>query len=112
MVWVPIDNKGVVTRANNQIEYKYDFPYNTLEPDWDVIVQSAKYLQGIGFKLKIEHVKSHQDDKDDFEKLNLPAQLNVRADELATTYRKNIANLKHLYLSYPSIMPNWYMIVG
>eukprot|EP00957_Ditylum_brightwellii_P184807 14076575-Ditylum_brightwellii.AAC.1 len=29
-----IDNKGVVTRANHQIEYEFDFPYDTLEPDW------------------------------------------------------------------------------
>eukprot|EP00957_Ditylum_brightwellii_P060346 4582533-Ditylum_brightwellii.AAC.1 len=28
-----IDNKGVVTRANNQIEYEFNFPYNTLKPD-------------------------------------------------------------------------------
>eukprot|EP00957_Ditylum_brightwellii_P137998 10520691-Ditylum_brightwellii.AAC.1 len=31
------DNKGVVTRSINQIEYDYNYPYNTLEPDWDVI---------------------------------------------------------------------------
>eukprot|EP00957_Ditylum_brightwellii_P026042 1968962-Ditylum_brightwellii.AAC.1 len=36
-----IDNKGVVTRATNQIEYEYNYPYNTLEPNWDAIAQSA-----------------------------------------------------------------------
>eukprot|EP00957_Ditylum_brightwellii_P109540 8354198-Ditylum_brightwellii.AAC.1 len=51
-----IDNKGVVTRTNNQIEYDYDYPYNTLESDWEIIAQLAKYLQMLGSKLKIEHV--------------------------------------------------------
>eukprot|EP00957_Ditylum_brightwellii_P193580 14741036-Ditylum_brightwellii.AAC.1 len=36
----------------------------------------------------IKHVKSHQDDKCNFEQLDLPAQLNVRADNLATNYRE------------------------
>eukprot|EP00957_Ditylum_brightwellii_P019230 1449538-Ditylum_brightwellii.AAC.1 len=36
-VCIYIDNKGVVTRTNDQIEYKYDYPNNTLEPDWDAI---------------------------------------------------------------------------
>eukprot|EP00957_Ditylum_brightwellii_P064344 4883036-Ditylum_brightwellii.AAC.1 len=60
-----IDNKGVVTKANNQIEYEYeyDYPFNTLEPDWDVITQLAKYLERLSSKLKKEHVKSNQDDK-------------------------------------------------
>eukprot|EP00957_Ditylum_brightwellii_P113377 8645324-Ditylum_brightwellii.AAC.1 len=41
----------------------------------------------LGSKLKIEHIKSHQDDNYNFEQLDLPAQLNIQADELATTYR-------------------------
>eukprot|EP00957_Ditylum_brightwellii_P013552 1021867-Ditylum_brightwellii.AAC.1 len=32
-IYFYIDNKGVVTRATNQIGYEYDYPYNTLEPD-------------------------------------------------------------------------------
>eukprot|EP00957_Ditylum_brightwellii_P160943 12253427-Ditylum_brightwellii.AAC.1 len=87
-VCIYIDNKGVVTKTNNQIEYEYEYPYNTLEPDWNVITQLEEYLQALlGSKLKIEHVKSHQDEHYDFEQLDLPAQLNVRADELAMTYR-------------------------
>eukprot|EP00957_Ditylum_brightwellii_P108046 8243046-Ditylum_brightwellii.AAC.1 len=54
-ICIYIDNKGVVTRTNNQIEYEYDYPYNTLEPDLDVIAQLAEYLQTLGSKLKIEH---------------------------------------------------------
>eukprot|EP00957_Ditylum_brightwellii_P205536 15344294-Ditylum_brightwellii.AAC.1 len=86
-VCIYTDNKEVVTGTNNQIQYEYDYPYNTLEPDWDFIAQLAEYLQALGSKLKIEHVKSHQDDNYNFEQLDLPAQLNVQADELVRTYR-------------------------
>eukprot|EP00957_Ditylum_brightwellii_P109684 8366615-Ditylum_brightwellii.AAC.1 len=54
-ICIYIYNKGVVARTNNQIKYEYNFPYNTLEPDWDVIAQSAEYLQMPGSKLKIAH---------------------------------------------------------
>eukprot|EP00957_Ditylum_brightwellii_P141273 10763742-Ditylum_brightwellii.AAC.1 len=84
-----IDNKGAVTRATSQIEYEYGYPYNTLEHDWDVIAQSAEYLQTLGSKLKVAHVKSHQDDNCDFDQLDLLAQLNAQAVKLATAYRVN-----------------------
>eukprot|EP00957_Ditylum_brightwellii_P087727 6680444-Ditylum_brightwellii.AAC.1 len=38
---INIDNKGVVIRETNQIEYEYDYPCNTSEPNWDVIAQLA-----------------------------------------------------------------------
>eukprot|EP00957_Ditylum_brightwellii_P036949 2796870-Ditylum_brightwellii.AAC.1 len=85
------DNKGVVTRTNNQAEYKYDYPYNTLDPDWDITTWLAEYLQMFGSNLKIEHYKSHQDDDCNFEQFDLPAQLNVQAEELATMYRVKIS---------------------
>eukprot|EP00957_Ditylum_brightwellii_P054046 4094032-Ditylum_brightwellii.AAC.1 len=85
------DNKGVITRATNQIEYEYDYLYNTLEPNWDIIAQLAEYLQTLGPKLKIAHVQSHQDNNCDFDQLDIPAQLNVQADELAMSYRENFS---------------------
>eukprot|EP00957_Ditylum_brightwellii_P151129 11507607-Ditylum_brightwellii.AAC.1 len=85
-VSIYIDNKGVVTRATNQIKYEYDYPYNTLEHDWDIIAQSAQYLWMLGSKLKVAHIKSHQDDNCDFDQLDLQAQLNVQANKLATAY--------------------------
>eukprot|EP00957_Ditylum_brightwellii_P111620 8513934-Ditylum_brightwellii.AAC.1 len=68
---------------------RLDYPYNTLKPDWEVIAQSAEYLQGLGMKLTIEHAKSHQDNKHNFKQLDLPAQLNVSANKLVTGYREN-----------------------
>eukprot|EP00957_Ditylum_brightwellii_P051656 3917133-Ditylum_brightwellii.AAC.1 len=78
-----INKKGVVTWVNNQIGNTFNYPCNTLGPDWDVIAQSAEYLQGLSTKLTIEHIKSHQDNKCDFEQLDIPAQLNVHTDNLA-----------------------------
>eukprot|EP00957_Ditylum_brightwellii_P114085 8698227-Ditylum_brightwellii.AAC.1 len=45
-----IDNKGI------------NYSYNTLEPDWDLIVQAAIMLRQYGKHLSINHIKSHQDD--------------------------------------------------
>eukprot|EP00957_Ditylum_brightwellii_P064134 4865573-Ditylum_brightwellii.AAC.1 len=61
-----IDNTEVATWVNNQLGYTFDYPYNTIEPDWDVIAQSAKYMQWLDLKLMIEHVKSQQDDECNF----------------------------------------------
>eukprot|EP00957_Ditylum_brightwellii_P138643 10567318-Ditylum_brightwellii.AAC.1 len=88
-VSIYIDNKGIVTWVTDQIEYEYDYPYNTLEPDWDVFAQLAQYLRTLGPKLKVAHAKSHQNENYDFDQLNLPAQLNVQADELASAYKVN-----------------------
>eukprot|EP00957_Ditylum_brightwellii_P080028 6086119-Ditylum_brightwellii.AAC.1 len=45
----------------------------------------------IDSKLKIVHVQSHQDNNYKFDQLDLPAQFNVQADELATSYRVNFS---------------------
>eukprot|EP00957_Ditylum_brightwellii_P138154 10531558-Ditylum_brightwellii.AAC.1 len=82
-----IDDKGLITCANNQIKYAFDYPFNTLEPDWDVIAQCAEHLCIYESNLKISYVKSHQDNNMPYEELNPPAKLNVDADSLATTYQ-------------------------
>eukprot|EP00957_Ditylum_brightwellii_P173802 13231498-Ditylum_brightwellii.AAC.1 len=79
-----IDNKGIVNRINDQLTYTYDHPFNTLEPDWDVVAQAAHTLKPYVDTLIIAHIKSHQDDNSLLEELSLPARLNVAADHLAT----------------------------
>lgn len=50
------------------------------------ILEELKNLQALGYNVApIQHVKSHQDDKNDFDTLSRPAQLNVLADRLATS---------------------------
>eukprot|EP00957_Ditylum_brightwellii_P032238 2443086-Ditylum_brightwellii.AAC.8 len=82
-----IDNKGIVTHIKNQIMYTFDYPFNTLKPDWDNIAQFAEYLCSYGPNLHISHIKSHQENNTPYEELNLPAKLHVDADTLATTYQ-------------------------
>eukprot|EP00957_Ditylum_brightwellii_P156985 11947542-Ditylum_brightwellii.AAC.1 len=44
-------------------------------------------LEVMNIKTEFKHVKGHQDDVKHFEKLDLPAQLNVDVDFLAVDYR-------------------------
>eukprot|EP00957_Ditylum_brightwellii_P209570 15362295-Ditylum_brightwellii.AAC.1 len=81
-----IDNKGIVKKINNQLTYTHDYPFNTLEPDWDMVVQVADTLKQYIDRPTITHVKSHQDDNTPLKELSLLARLNVVADYLALTY--------------------------
>eukprot|EP00957_Ditylum_brightwellii_P173600 13217043-Ditylum_brightwellii.AAC.1 len=66
--------------------YLFDYPYNTLEPDWDDVAQSAVNLCKYGSNLIIHHAKSYQDDDTAYEDLDISARLNANADKLATKY--------------------------
>eukprot|EP00957_Ditylum_brightwellii_P042813 3241281-Ditylum_brightwellii.AAC.1 len=70
----------------DQILYSHDYPFNTLEPEWDIIAQAAVILGSYGSRLTMLHVKSHQDDDKNEEDLDLSARLNVAADNLATIF--------------------------
>eukprot|EP00957_Ditylum_brightwellii_P055287 4190335-Ditylum_brightwellii.AAC.1 len=80
------DNKGIVKRINDQLTYTSDYPFNTLETDWDIVAQAAHTLKAYVDTLTITQIKSHQDDNSLLEELSLPARLNVAADHLATSY--------------------------
>eukprot|EP00957_Ditylum_brightwellii_P174417 13280336-Ditylum_brightwellii.AAC.1 len=81
----------------------HDYSYNTLEPDWDLIAQSAITLHTYGKNLLIPHVKGHQDNDMSEEDLDLPARLNISADRLATHYR-----IQHgqIHLQVPCVAVN------
>eukprot|EP00957_Ditylum_brightwellii_P073615 5593921-Ditylum_brightwellii.AAC.1 len=80
------DNEGIVKRINKQLTYTYDYPFNTLKPDWDMVAQAAHTLKPYVDTLTITHIKSHQDDNTPLEEMSLPARLNIAADCLATSY--------------------------
>eukprot|EP00957_Ditylum_brightwellii_P064411 4888660-Ditylum_brightwellii.AAC.1 len=86
-VMIHTDNKGVVMRINNQLSYTHNYLYNTLKPDWDLIVQLAITLCTYVKNLSISHIKGHQDDDTPEEDLDLPAWLNISANRLVTQYR-------------------------
>eukprot|EP00957_Ditylum_brightwellii_P064705 4910964-Ditylum_brightwellii.AAC.1 len=75
-----IDNKGMVTQIKDQLKCSHNYLFNTLEPDWDIVAQSAHTLWIYGSNLIITHAKSHQDDDILMDNLHLPARLNVAAD--------------------------------
>eukprot|EP00957_Ditylum_brightwellii_P016716 1257401-Ditylum_brightwellii.AAC.1 len=79
-----IDNKGIFDHTTEHMKYSFDYPYNTLEPDWDVAAQSAVNLCVYGSNLTIHHVKSQQDDNTLYEDLDILTRLNVEADKLTT----------------------------
>eukprot|EP00957_Ditylum_brightwellii_P134923 10287226-Ditylum_brightwellii.AAC.1 len=81
-----INNKGIVKQMKDQISYSHDYPFNTLESDWDIIAQVAVTLCSYRSRLTMFHVKSHQDNDKDEEDLDLPAYLSVAADNLATIF--------------------------
>ena len=89
------NNKGLIDRINSRLGYVVSYPNATLAPDWDLIeliYQSILELVTPAF----DHVKGHQDSHCDYEDLPLVAQLNVDADELATTAK---------YIEYDAPVP-------
>eukprot|EP00957_Ditylum_brightwellii_P024865 1880360-Ditylum_brightwellii.AAC.1 len=81
-----IDNEGIVKRTEDQLRYTHNYPFNTLEPEWDMEAQVANTLTQYKDLITITHVKSHQDKTTPLEELTLLARLNVTADCLATNY--------------------------
>eukprot|EP00957_Ditylum_brightwellii_P073818 5609300-Ditylum_brightwellii.AAC.1 len=75
-----IDYEGVIVRTKDQLSYTYDYPFSTLDPDWDIIVQTASTLKVWGKNPQIIHIKSHQDNVTMEEDLDFPVQLNVAVD--------------------------------
>ena len=66
--------------AGDQISYTHDYPFSTLDPDWDIIAQAASTLKMWGTHPQITHIKSHQENVTMEDNLDFPVQLNVAAD--------------------------------
>ena len=80
------DSKSLIQTVKKRLEWAYDFPYSTMEADWD-IQQSITYtLRQFPVIPQFFHVRGHQDRTRSYETLPLPAQLNVDADRLAEDY--------------------------
>eukprot|EP00957_Ditylum_brightwellii_P120019 9159340-Ditylum_brightwellii.AAC.1 len=78
-----INNEGVIKIYKMQKDYNYDYPYNTLKPDWDVVVQAIEAIVSFKDKVTVSHTKGHQDNNTQYNSLDLSAKSNVNADELA-----------------------------
>jgi ribonuclease HI len=75
------DSKSLIQRCQQPAS---NSPHRTMQPDSDVIDTIKQEIRNSKHKLDIKHVKGHQDRNTAWEKLSHQAQLNVRADKLAT----------------------------
>eukprot|EP00957_Ditylum_brightwellii_P036951 2796951-Ditylum_brightwellii.AAC.1 len=80
------DNENVMTWIKTQQQYPYDYSFNTLTPDWDIIAQTVAVLQRSDISGEFEHVKGHQDKDRKYKDLPLPAQMNVNVDILVVAF--------------------------
>eukprot|EP00957_Ditylum_brightwellii_P075421 5731807-Ditylum_brightwellii.AAC.1 len=87
-----IENEWIVKRINNQLTYTHNYPFNTLEPDWDMVAQIADTLKQYKDLITITHVESHQDKTTPLEELTLLARLNVVVDGLIPNYSIQYGN--------------------
>ena len=71
------------------LQWAHYYQSATMDADWDVLQAIITILRGFETPPAIEHVRGHQDDKTAYQDLDLPAQLNVDADELAGGYKYN-----------------------
>eukprot|EP00957_Ditylum_brightwellii_P187550 14282474-Ditylum_brightwellii.AAC.1 len=78
-----LDNKGVITRTQQQQSYPNDYSFNALTLEWDAIAQISNILDIGNFIPKIQHIQGHQDKHKKYDDLSLPAKLNVDANLLA-----------------------------
>ena len=66
----------------------YQRPLNPLSPEWDIMAGIQQLLSAMP-RLKLQHIKSHQDRACSYDRLSLLAQLNVEADNLANQYQRD-----------------------
>ena len=60
-----------------------------MEAEWDCLAQILRATKILGDATPdIDHIKGHQDDQTDYERLPLPAQLICDTDTLANAYLK------------------------
>ena len=57
-------------------------------PEWELLSELHSIIKTSKLSIHFIHVKSHQDDKIQYDLLPLPAQLNINADKLAEDQRQ------------------------
>eukprot|EP00957_Ditylum_brightwellii_P206279 15347675-Ditylum_brightwellii.AAC.1 len=72
---------------HQQKEYLYNYSFNTLSSDWDIIPQIVAVFNKSNFKDAYEHAKGHQDKDKRYKELLLQAQSNIDVDILAVAFQ-------------------------
>ena len=85
-----IDTVRIPTPSNQSHVHgsTYKRPLDPLTPEWDVVIGVQSLLREMP-GLQLQHIKGHQDERREFHRLPLLAQLNVEADALANKYQRD-----------------------
>ena len=79
------DSKSMVDKLNAMNKYPTAHLKCTMDPEWDVLQAIHTVMNEMKEKPELAWVRSHQDDDpEDISKLDKAAQLNIKADALAT----------------------------
>ena len=80
------DFNSAIQTIHKRLDWVHDFPYTTMSPDWDLHQAITTALRRFPSLPTCQHVRGHQDSQAQVSTLSLPAQLNIRADFLASQY--------------------------
>jgi hypothetical protein len=100
-----IDNSSVVWQLQALL---LGYPPKRAYPHVADIISHVRWLltQLPRFQHKVSWVKAHQGDKTSFHLLDLPAQLNIRADAMATEYSTDASPPRNVPTSQPAGFPS------
>jgi hypothetical protein len=86
VIWY--DNLSVIKAVNHlSSRDRPEFPNDTIWPSWDILQAICKNFNCYP-DLSVFHVKDQQKNTFTAGELPLPAQLNIQADSLATTFQQ------------------------
>jgi hypothetical protein len=80
------DAESVLKTLPKMLEWPFYFPSKTLAPEWDVLQAIVTRIKAFPVRPLLQWVEGHQDDNVAYNRLSLPAQLNVDADKIAGEY--------------------------
>jgi exonuclease III len=89
------DSKSLLSKVDTYLQYDNYYPTTTLDPDWDILQAIVTNIRTSSHKLKLHHVKSHQDKTSPVEHLPIEAQLNVLADNIANEMHNHPSPTKY-----------------
>jgi hypothetical protein len=90
-----IDNKAVIARKQNHCEKGFQ---ECTRDEWEILHESQCICSSLNVDITLQHVKSHQDAEKPYEELSMDAQLNVDADQLATTAHSRPLHSEYIVL--------------
>jgi hypothetical protein len=101
------DNTELIRRCNAHKQYKEPYPNETSRSEFDVTEQIFTTQAEHNINATFKWVKRHQDKKVRKQDLQLEAQLNIEADELAEVFQQThgtFSPLVHLLPSCPAML--------